>query len=66
MSGHLQSRAELSFLGTISMLQVVFIMQNVAQTLELGETSLRNLEQGQQQNERDWVDLRMKTSSRIF
>ena len=63
---HLQSRVELSILGTISMVQIVFIMHNVAQTLELGETSVSNLEQDQQQNERDWVDLRMKTSSRIF
>ena len=49
MSGHLQWRAELSILGMISILQIVFNMHNVAQTLELGEISLNNLEQDQQQ-----------------
>jgi len=44
MSGHLHSRPELSILGTISMLQIVFILHNVAQTLELGKTPLSNLE----------------------
>ena len=66
MIGHLKSRAELSILGTISMLRIVFIMHNVAQTSELGETSPNNLEQDQQQNERDWAGLRMRTSSRLF
>ena len=59
--GHCENRADewafkvkgqISILGKISMLQIVFIMHNVAQTLELGETSLSKLEQDQQQNER--------------
>ena len=44
---------------------VVFMMHNVAQTLELDETSPNNLEQDQLQNKIDWVDLRMRTSSRL-
>jgi len=48
------------------MLQIVFIIHNVTQTLELGETSVSYVERDQLKNERYWVDLRMRTSSRLF
>ena len=56
MSEHLQSRVELSILETISLLQIV----------ELDETFLSNWKQDHEQNERVWVNLRMRTSSGLF